>query len=98
MNHLKYTAFQAPSGPYEHLVLPMGVNKAPATVPRLTSLLFKGLSHTLSFYDNTYVFTKAKDINEHLRALRDVLEILKKNNLHTKLSKCVFCAEDPVSR
>ncbi|OWZ14723.1 Retrovirus Polyprotein, partial [Phytophthora megakarya] len=92
-DHIKYTAFQAPSGLYEYLVLPMGVSNAPATMHRLTSSLFKGLPHTRSFYDDIYIFTKSKDINEHLQALRDVLEIQKKNKLYVKLAKCVFCAE-----
>ncbi|GMF15818.1 unnamed protein product [Phytophthora lilii] len=94
MDHVKYTAFQAPSGLYEYLVLPMGVSNAPATMHRLTSSLFKNLTHTRSFYDDIYVFTKSKDIDEHLQALRDVLKILKKNKLYVKLSKCVFCAEE----
>ncbi|KAE9328140.1 hypothetical protein PF008_g16245 [Phytophthora fragariae] len=94
MDHVKYTAFQAPSGLYEYLVVLMGVSNAPATMDRLTSSLFKGLPHTRSFYDDMYVFTKSKDINEHLRALRDVLEVLNKNKLYVKLSKCVFCAEE----
>ncbi|KAE8907766.1 hypothetical protein PF005_g16824 [Phytophthora fragariae] len=94
MDHVKYTAFQAPSGLYEYLVVLMGVSNAPATMDRLTSSLFKGLPHTRSFYDDIYVFTKSKDINEHLRALRDVLEVLNKNKLYVKLSKCVFCAEE----
>ncbi|KAJ8577677.1 hypothetical protein ON010_g1528 [Phytophthora cinnamomi] len=61
---------------------------------RLTSSLFKGLPHTRSFYDDIYIFTKSKDINEHLQAIRDVLEILKVNKLYVKLSKCVFCTEE----
>ncbi|KAE8912562.1 hypothetical protein PF005_g18582 [Phytophthora fragariae] len=94
MDHVKYTAFQAPSGLYEYLVLPMGFSNAPATMHRLTSSLFKGLPHTRSFYDDIYMFTKSKYINEHLRVLRDVLEILKNNKLYVKLSKCVFYAEE----
>ncbi|KAE9099972.1 hypothetical protein PF010_g14996 [Phytophthora fragariae] len=52
MDHVKYTAFQAPSGLYEYLVVLMGVSNAPATMDRLTSSLFKGLPHTRSFYDD----------------------------------------------
>ncbi|GMG15662.1 unnamed protein product [Phytophthora fragariaefolia] len=85
-DHIKYTAFQEPSGLYEYLVLPMGVSNAPATMHRLTSALFKGLSHTIS-YDDIHIFTKTRDINEHLQAIRDVMEILKVNKLYVKLSK-----------
>jgi hypothetical protein len=91
---IKYTAFQAPSGLWEYLVLPMGVSNAPATMHRLTKSLFKGLSHTRSFYDDIYVFTKSKNVQEHLDALRVVLNILKDHRLYVKLSKCVFCAEE----
>jgi len=91
---IKYTAFQAPSGLWEYLVLPMGVSNAPATMHRLTSELFKGLPHTRSFYDDIYVFTKSKSIQEHLDALRQVLTILQDNKLYVKLAKCVFCAEE----
>ncbi|OWY99647.1 polyprotein [Phytophthora megakarya] len=91
-DHIKYTTFQAPSGLYEYPVLPMGVSNAPATMHRLTSSLFKGLPHTRSFYD-IYIFTKSKYINEHLQALRDVLEILKNNKLYVKLAKRVFYVE-----
>ncbi|POM62885.1 Retrotransposon Polyprotein [Phytophthora palmivora] len=94
LDHVKYTAFQVPSRLYEYLVLPMGVSNAPATMHKLTSTLPKDLPHTRSFYDDIHVFTKLKDINEQLRALCDVLEILKKNKLYVKLSKCVFCAEE----
>ncbi|GMF44478.1 unnamed protein product [Phytophthora fragariaefolia] len=94
LDHTKYTAFQAPSGLYEYLVLLKGVSNAPATMHRLTSSLLKGLTHTRLFYDDIYVFTKSKNIDEHLRALCDVLEILKKNKLYVKLSKCVFYAEE----
>lgn len=76
IDHVNYTAFQAPSGLYEDLVLPIGVSNAPATMHRLTSSLFKGLSHMRSFYNGIYVFAKSKDIKEHLQALRDVFEIL----------------------
>ncbi|GMF18457.1 unnamed protein product [Phytophthora fragariaefolia] len=93
LDHTKHTAFQVPSDLYEYLVLPMGVSNAPATMHRLTSSLFKGLTHTRSFYDDIYVFTKSKDIDEHLRALHDVLEIQKKHKLYVKLFKWVFCAE-----
>ncbi|POM67196.1 Polyprotein [Phytophthora palmivora] len=94
LDHVKYTAFQGPSGMYVFLALPMGVSNAPATMHRLASTLFKGLSLASSFYDDIYIFTKSKDINDHLRALSEVLQILKKNKLYVILSKCVFCSEE----
>ncbi|KAE8951699.1 hypothetical protein PR001_g33614, partial [Phytophthora rubi] len=91
---IKYTAFQAPNGLLEYLVLPMGDCNAPATMHRLTSKLFRDLKNTKSFYDDIYVFTKSNSIQEHLKASRKTLDILRDNKLYVKLAKCVFCANE----
>ncbi|KAG4228993.1 hypothetical protein PC116_g22673 [Phytophthora cactorum] len=87
---IKFTAFQAPNALWEYLLLPMGVCNAPATMHQLTSKLFRVLENTKSFYDDIYIFTKSRNIGDHLEALRKTLDILRDN----KLSKCVFCAEE----
>uniref|UniRef100_H3G731 Reverse transcriptase domain-containing protein n=1 Tax=Phytophthora ramorum TaxID=164328 RepID=H3G731_PHYRM len=87
---IKYTAFQAPNRLWEYLVLPMGVCNAPATMHRLASKLFRGLEETRFFYDDIYIFTKSRDVQEHLQALRKTLGILRDNKLYVKLAKCVF--------
>ncbi|KAG6616287.1 Retrovirus Polyprotein [Phytophthora cinnamomi] len=91
---IKFTAFQAPNGLWEYLVLPMGVCNAPATMHRLTSKLFRDLKNTKSFYDDIYIFTKSPNVEDHLDALRETLDILCDNKLYVKLSKCVFCADE----
>ncbi|POM72497.1 Hypothetical protein PHPALM_10777, partial [Phytophthora palmivora] len=91
---IKFTAFQAPNGLWEYLVLPMGVCNAPATMHRLTSKIFRDLKSTKSLYDDIYIFTKSPRIEDHLDALRETLDILRENKLYVKLSKCVFCAEE----
>ncbi|KAG3111863.1 hypothetical protein PI124_g8257 [Phytophthora idaei] len=91
---IKFTAFQAPTGLWEDLVLPMGVCYAPATMHRLTSKLFRVLEDTKSFYDDIYISTKSRNIEDHLEAFRKTLGILRDNKLYVKLSKCVFCAEE----
>ncbi|KAG3092027.1 hypothetical protein PI124_g20690 [Phytophthora idaei] len=91
---IKFTAFQAPNGLWEYLVLPMGVCNAPATMHRLTSKRFRDLKHTKSFYDDIYIFTKSPKIEDHLEALCETLDILQDNKLYVKLSKCVFCADE----
>ncbi|KAG3233155.1 hypothetical protein PI124_g21769 [Phytophthora idaei] len=87
---IKLTAFQAPNGLQEHLVLPMGVCNAPGTMHRLTSKLFRGLENTNSFYDDIYIFTKSRNIEYHLEALRKTLDSLDDNKLYVKLAKCIF--------
>ena len=91
---IKYTAFQAPNGLWEYLVLPMGVCNAPATMHHLTSKLFRGLQNTKSFYDDIYIFTKSRSMDEHLDSLRKTLDILRDSKLYVKLAKCVFCADE----
>lgn len=93
-DHIKCTAFQAPSSLYVYLVLPMGVSNAPATMHWLTSSLLRELKNTRSFYDTICIFTKSTDANEHLVKLRKVLKILVDNKLYVKLAKCVFCADE----
>ncbi|KAE9048255.1 hypothetical protein PR002_g564 [Phytophthora rubi] len=91
---VKFTAFQAPNGFWEYLVLSMGVCNAPATMHRLTSKLFRDLKSPKSFYDDIYIFTKSSKIEYHLEALRETLSILRDYKLCVKLSKCVFCADE----
>ncbi|GMF36645.1 unnamed protein product [Phytophthora fragariaefolia] len=91
---IKFIAFQAPNGPWEYRVLPMGDCNAPATMRRLPSKLFRDLKSTKSFYDDIYVFTKSSKIEDHLDALREKLDILRDNKLYVKLSKCVVCADE----
>ncbi|POM66892.1 Hypothetical protein PHPALM_17178 [Phytophthora palmivora] len=73
---IKFTAFQAPNGLWEYLVLPMGVCNAPATMHKLTSKIFRDLKCTKSFYDDIYIFPKSPRIEDHLDALRETLDIL----------------------
>ncbi|GMF31856.1 unnamed protein product [Phytophthora fragariaefolia] len=91
---IKYTAFQAPNRLWEYLVLPMGVCNAPATMHRLTPQLFRGLEQTMPFYDDIYIFTNSRNVDEHLQALRKALNILRDNKLYVKVAKCFFCADE----
>ncbi|GMF28084.1 unnamed protein product [Phytophthora fragariaefolia] len=91
---IKYTAFQAPNGLWEDLVFLVGVRNAPATMHRLTSKLLRGLKNMKSFYDNVYIFSKSRNIEDLLKALRKTLDILCNNKLYVKLATCVFCANE----
>eukprot|EP00644_Phytophthora_capsici_P015346 jgi/Phyca11/113270/e_gw1.24.69.1 len=62
---IKFTAFQAPNGLWEYLVLSMGACDAPTTMHRLTSKLVRDLENAKSFYDDIYAFLKSEKVEDH---------------------------------
>ncbi|OWZ01776.1 Pol Polyprotein [Phytophthora megakarya] len=64
---------------------------------RFISEIFRNLKDTKSFYDDIYIFTKSLKIEEHLKALRETLDIFRENKLYFKLSKRFFAFGDFVS-
>jgi len=84
------TAFRTRYGHYEFLVLPFGLTNAPATFMHLMQSIFGPHldSFVIVFLDDILIFSKTKQ--EHERHLRMVLDLLRKNQLYAKLSKCEF--------
>ncbi|POM81554.1 Putative retroelement [Phytophthora palmivora] len=86
------TAFQTPDGSYEYLVLPMGLSNAPATFSAGIRRILADLSEICqSYFDEIYVHTRSRSIDDHLLALDCVLGRLEEHKFFVKLSKCVFC-------
>ncbi|OWZ07917.1 polyprotein [Phytophthora megakarya] len=87
-------AFQAPDGLYNYLVVPMGLSNAPATFNDGTRRILQDLSDIgQSYFDDIYVVTRSRDLQEHLNALDRVFSRLYQHKFFIKLSKCVFCSE-----
>jgi hypothetical protein len=84
------TAFRTRYGHYEFLVLPFGLTNAPATFMHLMQSIFgPHLDHfVIVFLDDILIFSKT--LQEHRQHVREVLEILRKNQLYGKASKCEF--------
>lgn len=84
------TAFQTHSGHYEFKVVSFGLAGGPAT--------FNGAMHTtlhpllrhcvLLFFDDILVFSKT--LEDHVNHLRQVFQLLQKDQWKVKLSKCEF--------
>ncbi|GKC75773.1 putative reverse transcriptase domain-containing protein [Tanacetum coccineum] len=84
------TAFRTRYGHYEFQVMPFGLSNAPAVfmdlmnrvcIPYLDKFM-------IVFIDDILIYSKTKE--EHDAHLRQILELLKKEELYAKFSKCDF--------
>ncbi|KAJ9511978.1 hypothetical protein QJQ45_004438 [Haematococcus lacustris] len=85
------TAFVTPGGQFQYKVLCFGLTNAPATFQRVMNRIFEKqlLAGTVLVYlDDILVMTRSPA--EHVQHLREVLQVMKDNNLYAKLSKCEF--------
>ena len=82
------TAFRTRYGHYEFLVLPMGLTNAPATFMHLMQSILSGTldNFTIVFLDDILIYSKT--LEEHKVHVKQVMDILRKNKLYAKLSKC----------
>ena len=102
-NNRPKTAFRTPFGHYQFKVLPFGLTNAPATFQTVMNRLFDqahfdahGTAHAgemlsdyvLVFVDDILIFSKSAE--DHQRHLRTVFELLRKEKLQIKPSKCVW--------
>jgi hypothetical protein len=84
------TTFSTHQGHFEYMVMPFGLTNAPAIFQNLMNqLLHKYLrKFILVFFDDILLYSKTEQ--EHQEHLQTVLEVLRKNQLFVKKSKCVF--------
>ena len=70
--------------------MPFGLTNAPLTFNRLmTDIFCKQLDDfVLVFFDDILIYSKNEE--EHAQHVRCILELLRKNNLYAKRSKCTF--------
>jgi len=87
-------AFQTNRGLFEPLVIFFGMTNSLATFQTMMNDIFRNLiaeGIVVVYLDDILIFTKTKE--EHERAVRRVLQVLKENKLFLHLEKCEFCKQ-----
>ncbi|GKE09125.1 putative reverse transcriptase domain-containing protein [Tanacetum coccineum] len=84
------TAFRTWYGQFEFHVMPFGLTNAPAMFMDLMNRVCKPYldKFVIVFIDDILVYSK--DEEEHKKHLKTILELLKKERLYAKFSKCDF--------
>ncbi|GJT68611.1 reverse transcriptase domain-containing protein [Tanacetum coccineum] len=84
------TTFRTRYGHYEFQVMPFGLTNAPAVFMDLMNWLCKPCleKFMIVFIDNIIIYSQSKE--EHEEHLKLILELLKKEDLYDKFSKCEF--------
>jgi len=82
------TAFRTPFGHFEYTVLSFGLVNAPATFQAVMDRIFRPYldKFVVCYLDDILVYSK--NIEEHLQHLRLVFDVLRREQLYGKLSKC----------
>ncbi|GJQ88930.1 putative reverse transcriptase domain-containing protein [Tanacetum coccineum] len=84
------TAFRTRYGHYEFQVMPLGLTNAPAVFMDLMNRVCKPYldKFVIVFIDDILIYSKNKE--EHEKHLNQILELLKREELYAKFSKCEF--------
>jgi hypothetical protein len=84
------TAFKTTFGHYQFRVVSMGLSNSPSVFQRVMNQIFQKYLNkfVLIYLDDILIFSKTPQ--EHLQHIRQVLHIIRKNNLSLKAKKCHF--------
>ncbi|KAI3808174.1 hypothetical protein L1987_24120 [Smallanthus sonchifolius] len=93
-NDIPKTAFRTRYGHYEFLVMPFGLTNAPAVFMDLMNRVCKPYldKFVIVFIDDILIYSRNQE--DHEQHLKMILELLTKEKLYAKLSKCEFCLKE----
>ena len=88
--HIPKTAFRTHEGDYKFLVMPFSLCNAPSTFQSLMNHLLKPYlrKFVLVFFDDILIYSRTRA--RHLQHVDLLLQLLHKNKLFVKMSKCSF--------
>ncbi|GJY15991.1 putative reverse transcriptase domain-containing protein [Tanacetum coccineum] len=92
------TAFRTRYGHFEFTVMPFGLTNAPAIFMDLMNRVCKPYldKFVIMFIDDILIYSKSEE--EHEVHLKTILDLLKKEKLYAKFSKCEFVQEVTIPR
>nr|GFC26386.1 putative reverse transcriptase domain, ribonuclease H-like domain, aspartic peptidase domain protein [Tanacetum cinerariifolium] len=84
------TAFRTRYGHFEFTVMPFGLTNAPAVFMDLMNRVCKSYldKFMIVFIDDILIYSRSEE--EHEAHLKTILDLLKKEKLYAKFSKCEF--------
>jgi transposase InsO family protein/predicted aspartyl protease len=85
---IEKTAFSTENCHYEFVRMPFGLKNAPPTFQRAMNSLFVGKSNVLVYLDDIIIFSKT--LEDHVKHIKEVLGIIKENNLTVQPDKSKF--------
>ena len=85
---IEKTAFRTRYGHFEFLVLAFGLTNAPATFMHLINQILRPFldKFVIAFIDDILIYSKT--LQEHKQHVKQVLQVLRENQLYAKLKKC----------